>query len=195
MNYMFPPQSRGGTATDSDGGDIQRLVRQVSTALRAMPIEVDGEDDQIRELATYHGLRSTDAVILKLRTNTRRFTLVVATSRTWERSRHALIAIKHDAARSQRKVQLVPAGRLRRTNFLTNCALIGTSRKVRITATDRMAIIARLREDPCSSLDDCAREIDGHEDPVGAVLAMVAEGFLRMDLRAPMRPESQVSVA
>lgn len=196
MSYVSFNPIRDRTALEpGDGDEIGPLIRQVSTALAALPVEIDGQDDLVLNLAAYHSLRPSDAVITKLRTNTRSFTVVVATSRAWEHSRDALIAMKQDARRTQHRVLLMPAGRLRRATFLTNCALVGTSRNVRITATDRMAIIARLRDDPCASLEDCAREIGGHDDPVGAVLAMVAEGFLRMDLRAPMRPESQVSVA
>ncbi|MFC3695692.1 hypothetical protein [Chenggangzhangella methanolivorans] len=179
----------------SDNDDIRSLLRQVTTALSALPVEVDGDDDMVRNLAAYHGLRPSDAVITKLRTNTRSFTLLVATSNSWELNKRALLATKQDGERVRRKVLLMPAGRLRRTVFLTNCSLIGSSRNVQITATHRMAILAHLQTDPLASLEDCSREIAGHDDPVGAVLAMIAEGFLRMDLRVPMRPESVISVA
>ncbi len=179
----------------SDRNDLVQLIRQVSTALSALPLEIDGPDDCVRDLASFHGLQNCDAFVVKLRSNTKSFTLIAATSRAWEQKRSALLSTKHDARRARRHVLLTTAGWLRRPAFLDNCALIGTSRSLRITATDRMAIIARVRENPGVSLEDCALEIASHVDPVGAVLKMVGEGLLRMDLRTPMSPDVCVSVA
>ncbi|PZQ12433.1 MAG: hypothetical protein DI565_16565 [Ancylobacter novellus] len=178
-----------------DASDLLRLVRQVFTAVSALPVEVDGADEYVQELANFHGLQPSEAFVVKLRSNTRSFTLIAATTRAWEQKRPALLSTKHDARRARRHVLLTPAGWVRRPAFLDNCALIGTSRSLRITATDRMAIIARVRETPGVSLEDCALEIASHDDPVGAVLKMVGEGLLRMDLRTPMSPDICVSVS
>lgn len=196
MNMQHVTKIRDAPESDpAETDDIRSLIRQVSTTLSALPIEIDGPDDMVRDLAAYHGLRPSDTVIVRVRTNTKSFTLIVGTSRAWNLNRQALLATKQDAERTRRNVLLMPAGRIRRATFLTNCSLISSSRNVRITATHRMAILAHLQADPFSSLEECSREIRGHEDPVGAVLAMIAEGFLRMDLRVPMRPESLVHIA
>ena len=121
--------------------------------------------------------------------------LVVARTEVWRKAKQTLIDVKRMAAHAKRRLILIPAGRIRRPTFISNCAIIGSSAATSVTATLRMTIVEQLIADPMSTIRDCATAITSHDDPIGAVFSMVSHGFLRVDLQKPLRPDSLVSLA
>lgn len=168
------------------------LVTELNKALAGLPIFVDGPDTCVDLIAHDCGIQKPDAVILKIRTGGRNFTLILVASQVWRQRRSDLLDAKRTARLAQRRVVLVPAGRLRRPIFMSNCALLARSGQLAATATERMAVLEQISADPLSSLRDCAEQIGGSPDPYGVVLSLVAEGLLRVDLQRAITPETRI---
>jgi hypothetical protein len=180
---------------EHDLRDYLRLSREVETILSANSARLDGRDRDVEELAAFCGLKRSDALVLPVRLRQREVVFLIARSQTWRRAKDNMIALKRACAHAGRRLVLVPAGWVRRPTFLVNCAIIGSSASTQVTATLRLAVLDQLMFDPTSSLRDCAACLDNHEDPVGAVLAMVGQGFLKLDLRKQISPETLISLA
>lgn len=180
---------------ESDVADFVRLSREAMSVLLAHPVMIDGRDQAVEEFASFHGLRRSDALIVPVRRFHRSMILVIARTETWRVDRAKLLALKQTATFAGRRVVLVPAGRIRRAAFLSNCALVASSASTAVTATLRMSIIDQLISDPASTLRDCAVSIAGHDDPVGAILSLVSAGFLKIDLQKRIGPDTQISLA
>ena len=163
--------------------EVRRLTRNALSLINANPhIEYLGSDFLVENLARSQGLGADEVVILHVRIRgTRRHTLVCVPSRIWhsEDKKPALIQLKRAANQAGRGCVLVPEMFIQRQPRLGSARAIEQSLGVFVTAEDRLAILIHLVESSYSTLFDCACAIR-HEAPFSAVLALVAEGVIRM---------------
>ncbi|PZQ87223.1 MAG: hypothetical protein DI534_14980 [Leifsonia xyli] len=172
--------------------DRVQLADQLLLAVDALPVLSDGPDETVTRTAGSVGVDACDVVVLKIRSRLRGFTLVLATSQAWDLRKPALCALKHASRLQGRRVILVPAGRLRRPDFLSNCAMLSLSKRMAVSATERMAVLEYVALDPNASLRDCAQTIPEAADPIGVVMCMVAQGLLRIDLGRRITSDAKV---
>lgn len=108
-------------------------------------------------------------------------------------------ALVHDAVamaeKERAKCVIVPQKWVCAPRRHSTARLIACSATVEINATQRLGIITHVIENGWSTLGECALAIPDHEDPVGAVLALVAAGNLTIDRSRPIAPHSRIDVA
>lgn len=173
--------------------DRIQLAEQLHLAIGALPVVSDGHDELVSRIAEDFGIGLRDAIILRLRSRQRSFTLVLALSGVWDLKKPALCALKRSAFVVRRRVLLVSAGWLRRPDFINNCAMLSSSVTAAASATDKMMILDYVAQDPGATLRDCAERVSNALDPFGVVLSLVAEGLLRLDLGRRITPDVKVS--
>ncbi|WP_439602114.1 hypothetical protein [Devosia sp.] len=173
----------------------RRSLRQsVETLILVHPsIRRLGDDGAIDELADELMIGPDDFTSLKVRVSGREVNLVCVHSAAWRSpGRHAFFELKAVAAASGHPVVLVPEAFIRREPRLTNAMMIAGAAGAEIGLTDRMNILAHLIDNGGSApLLDLAVMVRG-EEPVSAIMALVIEGGLYVDLDAPILPGTPV---
>jgi hypothetical protein len=121
-------------------------------------------------------------------------TLVAVPADLWMDSarRARILALKRAAARSGRRVMIVPEGALRREPRLGNALLMAQAARALIGAEDRIAVMAALAEEPGMALVDLIEVIPQGPDRVAAVLSLARSGIVDVDLRNPIGPLSRI---
>ena len=94
-------------------------------------------------------------------------------------------------------VVVVSQGIVDRQPRLGNASIIGVAgRRVRVSSTARMKVLAHLIENGDCQLSDLASTIAAdHPDPYGAILNLVSNDVLRIDLAKVLSPTSMVGLA
>lgn len=74
-----------------------------------------------------------------------------------------------------------------------NCGLVWACRHMRVTASDRVRLLASLDEETSMTLLRAGSEIRHATDPIGAVLALACQDLLEVDLQTgPLGPGTSV---
>jgi hypothetical protein len=92
-----------------------------------------------------------------------------------------------------RRVVLVPEGAFYREPMMTNALMIAGCAGADVSPSDRLALMAALLEAGGSMpLADAAETVPRSDDPVAAVLSLVAGRAVCLDLSELIGPESRV---
>ncbi|MBU1336906.1 MAG: hypothetical protein KJ944_10010 [Alphaproteobacteria bacterium] len=173
----------------------RRSLRQAAETLVLVHPSVKrlSDDGAIEEMAHDLMIGADDFAAINVAVSGREVTLVCVCSPAWRvPGRHAFFELKAVAAASGRTVVLVPERFIRREPRLANAMLIAGAQGAEIGLTDRMKILAHLVENGGSApLLDLAVMVRG-EEPVDAVMALVIEGGLYIDLDRPILPSTEV---
>ncbi|QQR40053.1 hypothetical protein [Devosia rhizoryzae] len=134
-----------------------------------------------------------DFTALKVSISGREVYLVCVCNAAWRgHGRHAFFELKALAATMGHTVVLVPESFIRREPRLTNAMMIAGAEGAEIGLTDRMKLLAHLIDNGGSApLLDLAVMVRG-EEPVSAIMALVVEGGLYIDLDKPILPATEV---
>lgn len=149
------------------------------------------------QLASDMGYLPHDLIFMRLHLRTCEITAVIVPPRLWYRPdrKGRVLQLKRKLKRAGLRPTLVPSCYLNRQPQLQNAQLIASTAAVQVTATNRMRVAALLLEDPCSTISDCVQVLPEHPDPFGAVLKLVIEGTVEVDMSKPITPHSMISLA
>ncbi len=172
------------------------LSDRLDAALAVIPAVAGvGVDPVVEALARPLGLPDADLACRRVRLHDGPSLTVVAASVALrhETARIDLFALKRAAARLGRRVLLVPAGALDRDPRLADAQAVAACREVAAAPGDRLAVMAALIEAGGTlPLSDAAGLMPRAEDPVAAVLGLVARRIVGLELRAPLGPDTRV---
>jgi hypothetical protein len=185
-----------GTSNLSTGAERRRRsLRQSAEALiLAHPSVIRLSDNgSIEDMADALMIGADDFAAINVAVFGRAVTLVCVCSAAWRGpARHLFFELKAAAAVGGRNVILVPERFIRREPRLTNALMIAGAQGAEIGLSDRMKILAHLVENGGSApLLDLAVMVRG-EEPVSAIMALVVEGGLYIDLDGTILPSTSV---
>lgn len=173
----------------------RRSLRQAAETLVLVHPSVKRllDDGAVEEMADDLMIGADDFAAINVAVSGREVTLVCICNAAWHgTSRHAFFELKAVAAASGRTVVLVPERFIRREPRLANAMMIAGAAGAEIGLTDRMKILSHLIDHGGSApLIDLAVMVRGDE-PVSAVMALVVEGGLFIDLDRPILPCTEV---
>ena len=106
--------------------------------------------------------------------------------------RMSLVTGEPALAADGRALHLETAASLRAEPRLTTLRLVLACRRSFVSAGDRVRILHCLDECGTARLVDCAAVVRQGQDGVAAVLALALEGFVALDIDAPILPETPV---
>lgn len=151
------------------------------------------DDDLIERMADDLMIGPDDFTALKVSISGRKIYLVCVCNAAWRSpGRQVFFELKALAAAHGHTVMLVPEAFIRREPRLSNAMLIASAEGAEIGLSDRMKILAHLVDHGGSApLLDLATMVRGDE-PVSAIMALVVEGGLYMDLDRRILPSSEV---
>lgn len=123
------------------------------------------------------------------------FTLILIPLRLYYRPlwRRRAFELKAYLQATGKRCILAPASYLDRQPRLQNARLIAASRCERMSASDRITIMARIDEAVHLSLED-ASSLSHAKDPTAAVLNLIAERALQIDTDKIIGPHSLLSM-
>lgn len=135
-------------------------------------------------------------VLRRARLNDGRVLTITAVPTTaWicpEGKAHAL-NLKRTAAKFGRRVMLVPQGVLEHQPRIAEALLVTTCAGMQVASTDRLTLMSALIDAGGSMpLADAASLIVRSSDPVAAVLGLVANRIVGLDLSVPIGPASAI---
>ncbi|MFD2649143.1 hypothetical protein ACFSX5_15240 [Devosia albogilva] len=173
----------------------RRSLRQAAETLVLVHPSVKRllDDGAVEDMADDLMIGADDFTTFNVAVSGREVTLVCICHAAWRsEERHAFFELKAVAATSGRTVVLVPEGFIRREPRLANATMIAGAAGAEIGLTDRMKILTHLIDNGGSApLLDLAGMVRG-EEPVSAVMALVVEGGLYIDLDSPILPGTEV---
>jgi hypothetical protein len=176
-------------------GRRRRTLRQSAEALVLVHPSVRRlTDDRVPDdLADDLMIPAEDFTAIKVALGRREVYLVCVCNAAWRgHGRHAFLELKTLAATMGHTVVLVPESFIRREPRLTNAMMIAGAEGAEIGLTDRMKLLAHLIDNGGSApLLDLAVMVRG-EEPISAIMALVVEGGLYVDLDKPILPATEV---
>lgn len=183
-----PPKASAAT------GLLPDLRRVLEAHVVASPLVVSAGPDPACEELWRAALQDEGVAAIRVKLASRSVTLVAVPSDLWmDGARRArVLALKHAAARSGRRVIVVPEGVLRREPRLGNAVLMAQAARAIIGAEDRIAVMAALAEEPGMVLGDLIQLVRHEPDRVAAVLSLARSGVADVDRRKPIGPLSAI---
>jgi len=173
----------------------RRLQRNAIALIGAHPkAELLGSDEMVENLASSQAFEATDLVILRIALGAQRHTLLCIPERVWRGRKNDLLELKRLAGWSGRSCVLVPEAAIQKQPRLNCARAIDDAAGIEVTMEQRMELVMHLVERGKSSLLECASAVT-HPSPFTAVLHLVAAGVLKMNIEAPLTPESTVEMA
>ena len=122
--------------------------------------------------------------------------MIVAPRRIWHRAEtyRQLLLLKHLARRISSRVILVPDEQLKKQPRLDNATAVVAAADTNITMSQRLRVETFvLSEGGSATLGACAQVLPEHEDPIGALMALVHAGRLYLDLNLPITADSHLT--
>lgn len=172
-----------------------RSLRRAAEALVMVHPDVEHlpDDDGLAELGEGCGLDPDDFLAINLRMGRRTFTMVCVRRALWGGDGlRPFMRMKEIAAAAGRSIVLVPESFIRREPRSSNALMIAGAAGVGMRLGERMKILAHLIENGGSApLVDLAILVNG-PDPVAALLNLVVEGGLHLDIDRSILPSSEV---
>lgn len=176
-------------------GMLTDLGRLLEVHVAALPGVVAASPDPVCE-ALWRGacLRDERLAVLRVKLTSKVVTVVAVPSDIWtDGARRArVMALKRAAARSGRRMTLLPEGALRREPRLGNALVMAQAAQTTIGAEDRIAVMAALAEEPGIALGDLIQIVRHGPDRVAAVLSLARSGVVDVERRKPIGPLSRV---
>lgn len=175
-------------------GMLPDLRRVLEVHVIASPVVVSAGPDPACEEFWRAALQDEGLAAMRVKLASRTVTLMAVSSDLWlDGARRArVLALKHAASRSGRRVIVVPEGALRREPRLGNAVLMAQAARAVISAEDRIAVMAALAEEPGMVLGDLIQLVRHEPDRVAAVLSLARSGVVDVDCRKPIGPLSAV---
>lgn len=173
------------------------LAARLDAALTVLPrVAGFGIDPAVEALERPLGLADAGLVVRRVRLDDgRTVTAVTVPSTTWTRpgGHKDLLALKRAAGTLGRRVVLVPDAALEREPRAANAMLIAGCAGSPVSPSDRLGLMGALLEAGGSMpLADAADIMLRSDDPVAAILSLVAARVVGLDLREPIGPVSTV---
>jgi hypothetical protein len=172
------------------------LATRLDAALFVIPVVTAiARDPVVEALEQPFGLGSAGLVSRRVRVaDGRRLTVVGVPSSVWgETAKAALLTLKSAAAQVGRRVLLVPEGALDREPRMSDALLVAGCSGLAVSPTDRLSLgLALIEAGGSLPLVDAAECMARADDPVAAVLALVAGRVVGLDLGQALGPESRV---
>jgi hypothetical protein len=173
---------------------LEAALRLQASSLKG--VDVIGTNEVVADLASHYGLSPEDFVAMLLRRGGESVTAIGVPTRIWHNARaHAqLCLLKSDMRRAGHRCILAPEQILRRQPRLRNLEMIEAASEKAASPTCDIAILQLVGESGGASIIDCANLIAG-PGPVEAVLSLVANGQLHLDVSRAIGPMTLVTLA
>lgn len=152
-------------------------------------------DHAVLELQSKSGFMAHDLFSLRVWTRLTSFTVVFVPMRLWYRPvwRRRAFELKRYLRSTGTQCILAPASYLDREPRLQNARLVAASKRVELSATDRLLLLRKIDETSSLSLAEASACLDA-KDPAAAVLHLVAERALSIDPDRMIGPHSIVAL-
>lgn len=152
-------------------------------------------DHAVTESQGKAGFSPHDLAAIQLWTRTCAFTLILVPLRLWYRPlwRRRALELKRFLGTCGKRCVVAPASYLDRQPRLQNARLVAASRQARVSATDRMIVMAKLDEAATLSLTDASMLVHA-ADPAAAVLSLVSQRALSLDPDQTIGPHTVLSM-
>lgn len=158
-----------------------------------------GAGHAVEGLAANAGFQAHDLSIVDVLLGKRLVTIVCVPFGGWTRPEFMdRVHVLRSRAKAQgHHVVVVSQGIVDRQPRLGNASIIGVAgRRVSVSSTARMKVLAHLIDNGDCQLSDLASTIAAdHPDPYGAILSLVSNDVLRIDLAKVISPTSMVGLA
>ncbi|KFL30630.1 hypothetical protein JP75_14235 [Devosia riboflavina] len=194
VDVTRPPTSFAGFQAAPTQCRRRTLRHAVETLVLVHPsIKRLADDDALDELADDLMIGPDDFTTVKVDYSGRVIHLACVCNSAWRGDRKGgFLELKALAALAGHTVVLVPEAFIRREPRLSNSLMIAGAAGAEIGLTDRMKILALLLDNGGSApLLDLAAMVRGDE-PVAAIMALVIEGGLYVDLNKRILPSTEV---
>ena len=175
----------------------RKLEISLQNVLRSYPGLIPlGTDPLVRQLLTAIGFDTVDFVATMLLANGKRFTVVAVPTRIWRDlyCRNQLIEMKKEAKSLGTRSVLVPQRCIRGNTRAEIGRTLSRSRYVKYSDTQMDAVLNHVRRNRTTTIRDCATNIEGHDDPMGVVLLLCAQGILNLDRSRRISGSSRISI-
>lgn len=153
-----------------------------------------GPDANIERCAKEHGFGRFDLVIVRVLFGKWSFSVICVPTRLWTTPKHMrkLFLMKAAASSSGHRVMLLPASPIMNSQRHANALMLSSARSLKLSRSERQKIMDHVSLNNPSSVEDCAKLVRTHQDPLGAVLHLVAHRWLRLS-PGRLGPNSVVS--
>lgn len=152
----------------------------------------------LEELAALAGFLPHELAIVEAKLGKQVIAIVCVPFGGWSRPEfmHRVFSLRAKARAQGHQVVVVSQGIVDRQPRLGNASIIGVAgRRVTVGSTARMAVLAHLVEHGDCPISELAALIQtDHKDPYGAILNLVANDVLKIDLRRCISPSSLVGL-
>jgi hypothetical protein len=154
---------------------------------------VIGPDPMVEMLERLYRLSDCGLAMLQVRHLGIRLTVIGATAKIWHypAARSHLFGLKRACIRAGRRILLVPPSALRRQPRLDCARWVASCAGVRTSRAERDAILHDVRTASIPTLSRAAATLK-RQDATSAVLSLVAQGVLAIDLKHPVGPHSRL---
>lgn len=203
MACLHQPGQRAHAPAQS-GGARRRLVSrtlEMTTDLRRLTkvfpgTQVIGPDPMVETFERLFRLSDHGLAILRIRYSSRPLTVIGVSAHAWHcpATRASLFGLKRACTRVGRRIVLIPPGVLQRQPRLDCARWVASCAGVRTTAAERNAVLIEVKTAATPSLSSAAAVLK-RTDATSAVLSLVAQGLLEIDLAQPIGPHSRLKQA
>lgn len=203
---MAAPQATRNTTPSVPAGHDRRVLRnsRLKQQLRDLveaytSAKFVGSSRVVEGLAAKAGFQGHDLSIVEVMLGKRLITIVCVPFGGWTRPEfmQRVLVLRSRARAHGLDVVVVSQGIVDRQPRLGNASIIGVAgRRVSVSSTARMKVLAHLIENGDCQLSELAAVIAAdHPDPYGAILNLVSNDVLRIDLAKVISPTSMVGLA
>jgi hypothetical protein len=154
-----------------------------------------GEDPLVDHLIASSGFGPTDLACLRIAGSGRMVTVICVPTRHWRNPevKARLLEIKREARENRTSCILVPQRWLKADLRSSIARTIARARNVRYSRKHMELVIHHLRAARISTIAEAAGALTEHDDPIGVVLAMAAQGMVHLDRSSALRADSWIS--
>ena len=202
---MFPTEHTGSTGACFFHADakaerrfheFKKLYAMARDYVLSQPhMMVLGEDPVVNHLLSSAGFAPHDIAVLRFSTKGKFVTALCVPTRLWKNpeTRATILEIKRDARRARTSCILVPQKTIRAPVRAARSRLIARARSTAFSRKQVMMVMNHLDQVRIATVSEAAGQVLGHDDPVGVVLALIAEGLVTHDRSSPLGPETYIS--
>lgn len=202
---MTAPEAVRPTSPPAPAGHERRVLRnaRLTQQLRDLveaytPAKFLGLSRPVEELAAKAGFQPHDLSIVEVLLGKRLVTILCVPFGGWTRPEfmERVRILRSRAKAGGHETVVVSQGIVDRQPRLGNASIIGVAgRRVTVNSTARMKVLAHLIDSGDCPLSELAALIAGdHADPYGAILNLVSNDVLRIDLGRVISPASLVGL-
>lgn len=171
------------------------LVERLACLLAALPVQIEGHDEGLAAQIAALGLAGSGLILRRIRVADGRLVNLVVLPESVRRTVshvRAVVQLRRREQRSGRCLVVIGEATVDREPRLSNARLVSRCAGFLPRTAVRLRIAEHLTRSGSADLIDLLRYTRGQADPAAAILALVADKTLTVDLDEPLGPDSPV---